>query len=211
MSAKTVEINISKYISDGWKILKKNWKLLLQTGFVLLVVQSLPNISEAILGRDNQTGILLLLPLLTTVLSFIVSLGWLNILIKLAAGKKAVFADLWGSIDRVIPYFIASLAVGLLVIFGLIFFIIPGLYFSLKYMFVLYLIVDKKIGVSEAFKVSAKMTEGIKWQLAVMWLAVLVLNILGVLALFVGVIVTSMITSLAYSKLYHDIYKKRIG
>ena len=80
----------------------------------------------------------------------------------------------------------------------------------LKYLFVPYLILDKNMGVKQAMKTSGQMTNGIKWQLFSMYIAIFALNILGLIALVVGIIVTSLVSSLAYILLYNDLYAKRV-
>lgn len=203
MSAKKANINITKYISDSWKIFQKNWQLLLQIGVIMTVIQLLPNIYKIFYG-DEQLAII---SIVATILGMILSIGWIKILIKLTSGKKAELEDLWGSVDRVIPYFIATFAVGIVVFLGFLLFIIPGFYFAIKYMFVPYLIIDKNLSIGEAFSKSSQMTDGIKWQLVAMWFATFVLNILGLLAFIVGVVITSVVTSLAYAKLYNSLKK----
>lgn len=203
MAKKKINLNITKYISGGWDIFQKNWQLLLQVGIVITLIQFLPNIYRIFAGEDG----LALISIISSILSMVVSIGWISILIKLTSGKKAQLEDLWGSVDRVIPYFIASIAMVIVVLVGLLLFIIPGFYFAIKYMFVPYLIIDKKLSVGDAFSKSSQMTDGIKWQLVAFWFATFVLNILGLLAFIVGVVITSVVTSLAYAKLYNDLKK----
>ncbi len=52
-----------------------------------------------------------------------------------------------------------------IIVLGLILFIIPGIYFALRFMFVIPLIVDKDLDISEAMKQSTSLTRGIKWPL----------------------------------------------
>lgn len=204
MSTKVIDLNISSLISDSWKVFKKNWKLLVQAMVVSLLVASLPNIYRSVFGDGFLTAII---PLISMVINMVISVGWMKMLLKMTGGDSAELADLWSHTDQIIPYAVGSFVVSLIVGIGMIFFVIPGIYFALKYIFVPYLIVDKKLKVGEAFAASAKMTKGIKWQLLVMGLAVLVLNIVGLLAFIVGIIITSMVTSLAYVKLYQQVSK----
>ena len=55
---------------------------------------------------------------------------------------------------------------------GLICLIIPGIYLMVRWFFVSYLIVDKGVGVSEAFEKSGEMVSNIFWEV----LAVFIIN-----------------------------------
>ena len=69
------------------------------------------------------------------------------------------------SMQQIVPYLLGSIAYTLLVIGGMILLIVPGIILAIKYQYVTYLIVDKHMGVKEAFRLSGEMTQGKK-----MWL-----------------------------------------
>jgi len=73
--------------------------------------------------------------------------------------------DLFSSYPLVINYIIASILYGLMVIVGLIFLIVPGIYLAIKHQFYTYLIVDKGMGPIEAIKESGRITKGALWNL----------------------------------------------
>lgn len=79
-------------------------------------------------------------------------------------------------------FFAGIFLYSLLVVFGLILFIFPGIYWGLKYLFVPFLIIDKKVGVKEAFSRSKEMTVGYKGKLFIffflMFLILLIPNFL---------------------------------
>ena len=89
-----------------------------------------------------------------------------------------------------------------MVLVGLLLMIVPGIYWSLKYTFVPYLVIDKKAGVGEALRISGQMTEGIKWKLLVFLMITMLFNLGGVMLFFVGVLITAPITYLAIAALY---------
>ena len=62
-------------------------------------------------------------------------------------------------------FVMGTFSVFLVVAGGMILFIVPGIIWSIKYMFVPFLILDKNISVKEAFEVSGKITNGHKWLL----------------------------------------------
>jgi hypothetical protein len=52
---------------------------------------------------------------------------------------------------------------------GLLLFVVPGIIWGIKYIFVPWLILDKKLSIKESFKVSAEMTQGRKKELFIFW------------------------------------------
>ena len=62
-------------------------------------------------------------------------------------------------------YFLGWLAYGFVVVVGLALLVVPGVYLSIRFMFVPILIVDKELTIKEAFKKSTTLTKGVKWKL----------------------------------------------
>jgi uncharacterized membrane protein len=89
-----------------------------------------------------------------------------------------------------------------MVAIGFVFLIVPGIYLAVKYQFYDYLIVDKGMGPIEAIKRSGVLTEGVKWNLVLFWLALVGINILGMIALGVGLIATVPVSWLANAYVY---------
>lgn len=82
--------------------------------------------------------------------------------ISLKASVKAPVSlkDYFDALPRFFSLFIASLAYVVVIVIGLILLIVPGIYFSIKYMFYSYFIVDQKMGPFAALKASADLTRG---------------------------------------------------
>lgn len=62
-------------------------------------------------------------------------------------------------------YFLTSLLLGLFILVGFIFLIIPAFIVALMFQFTLFILVEKKVKIIDSFKISYKLTNGIKWQL----------------------------------------------
>ncbi len=102
-----------------------------------------------------------------------------------------------------VQYFITSLVVGLLVLVGMIFLIIPGIYLALKYGFAPILTLDSGLGVGEAMSKSAAMTEGRKLALFGFMVISVILMIIGMIPFGLGLFVVTPIVLLAYAILYN--------
>ena len=108
-------------------------------------------------------------------------------------------------------YLGAAILYGIIVVLGLIALIVPGIYFALKYQFYAYLIVDKNLDVFGALKKSAEMTQGVKWKLFGFLLVLVGVNILGAIALLVGLLVTVPMSILAYVFVYRALSKRLLA
>ena len=99
-------------------------------------------------------------------------------------------------------YIIVTLLYGVLVILGTLFFIIPGVYFLVRYQFCTYLIIDKKYDPLKAMQQSARMTDKNMWQLFLFDLTLGAFNVLGMFFLGLGLLISIPITLLAFVYTY---------
>ncbi len=77
--------------------------------------------------------------------------------------------------------------------------------FLIRFIFVTYLIVDKRVKFWDTFKVSAQMTKGHRGKIFYFILTLLALNLLGLIALVVGLLVTMAISQLATAYVYRKL------
>lgn len=91
----------------------------------------------------------------------------------------------------------AKILSSIAVIIGLVLLIIPGIILAIAFIPVPYLVLERKLGPIEALKESWRITKGHRWQIALLLGALLGLNLLGLLALVVGLLVTVPISALA--------------
>jgi len=66
-------------------------------------------------------------------------------------------------------------------------------------------VVDRGLGPIEAMQESWRITKGHKWQLFLLFLALLGINLLGFLALFIGIFVTAPMTLVALAHAYRTL------
>ena len=141
-------------------------------------------------------------------LSTLLSMGFTAVVIRAHDMLESVDVnDLWH--PRPFWKFLAvELLVGLIVLVGFVLLIVPGVIAILAYMFVQYLVIDKGLGPIEALKESARITRGSRWELLFLLLIVFVLNILGAVALLVGLLVSIPVTALAMVHAYRTLEAK---
>lgn len=168
-----------------------------------MVLALLSGILSSIAGHN--TSLRGGLQLVSLVAQIILGIGILKVTLNLVDGKPVAIQQLYENYDRTITYFLVSLLYGFIVAAGLVLFIIPGIFWAIKYQFALYYVVDKNTGIMESFKKSAEATKGQKMDLFLFGLTLIGVNILGVLLFGVGVFVTAPLTSIAAAKVYRTL------
>jgi len=196
------QLGVGDLLRQSWSIFKANWTILLLLIIVLFLVQFIPNMLTAAFEDSGLEVLSPLISLVSLVLNLLTSIGWTVAILKMARGEKVMVGELFKHSGKLWNYALGTILVGLLVFVGFLLFIIPGIVWSIKYMFVPYLIADSGMGARAALKASSQMTEGIKWNIFGLVLALLVVNIVGMLALLVGLLVTIPVTTIASAMLY---------
>lgn len=194
-----VSLDPIELLKAGWQVFNTTWKLVLSLGVVLLLVSMAGQLAVESVA---DSWLAVPLDLLSTAVQLFVSAGLIYSLLRVSRGQQAEIKDLFSQGSVFISFFIANLAYGLLVVIGIFLLVIPGIYWALKYALVTYLVVDQKLGVGAAFSKSSQLTKGKLWKILVFSLVMGVFNVLGVLALGIGMLITIPVTSLAQVELY---------
>jgi uncharacterized membrane protein len=102
----------------------------------------------------------------------------------------------------------AGFLVGLVVFVGFILLIIPGIVWAIRYMFVQYIVMDRGLTPLQAMRESSRITYGHKWPLFELAILLLLLNIVGLICLVVGLLVTVPVSWLAITHAYRTLSEK---
>lgn len=200
--------SIGKSISEAWQIFKEKWQVILGLAIAGFLIQYVPAQIVGPYDGSTQSAFYFVMQLVMMVLNFLVAMVWIHAYIKLSRREEITIESIKSILPLAPKYLAGVLLTGLIVVVGLILFIIPGLYFALKYAYVPYLIIDKEMGPLEAMRASAKITDGVKGNLFVLMLALVGINILGLLALVVGIVVTSAVSAIASALVYTQLAKR---
>ena len=190
---------------DGWEKLKIHWKFLIGSCLLILFVSGFFGYlaDGPYQGIEPTSGIL---GLIGGLLRLWLNFNLLVITIRLFDGETPKWADLFLWRPETFSYVGASILYGLIIFLGLLAFIIPGIYFSIKYCFYGFLIADKKVGAFDSLKMSGQLTGGVKWLLIGFTLASIGIVFLGALAFGVGLLVALPVVSLAFVFVYRSLY-----
>jgi len=191
-------------IKFGWEIFKKRpWFLVGVTLVYWLFNYFLQTLTGQLTELNMSLGILF--NVIYLCVSVLLITGWTKITLRYADGEQASFSELFYQYHLFVKVTLSSILYFLIVFFGTILLIVPGIIWSMKYQFYIYFIIDKGVGPIEAFKMSANITKGYKWELFLFFLLWICVNLLGVMALGVGLLVTMPVTMIATAYIYRKL------
>lgn len=191
-------------IDFGFDIAKKNVIFFLSVFAILIIGNILINIVQHFVTQQNQLLLVFVITIFKTIFGLVTGMGLIKISLEFVDKKKPEVSDLFYT-KSLVNYFLVSLINGIIVVLGFILLIVPGIIFSIKLQYATYLVVDKNMGVVEALKKSWEMTKGVKMNLFLLDLLFIGINILGVLALLVGLIITVPLTMVASAFVYRKL------
>lgn len=203
MRSKQVNLSFSDALSYGWKATSKFAGLYIILALLVLLFNLIPSVFSTYFDDSIYTPVVLGIFI---ILIAILTLGMIRTTLSHVDKKDTSLADLF-RLHLFGRYLAVALIYLFMVIGGLILFIIPGVYWGLKYQFATYLVVDKKLSMAKSFEESARIVDGYEWDLFGYLLIMIVLNIFGIIFFLVGVIFTLPITIAGYSYLYRQLAK----
>lgn len=177
----------------GWNTFKQRaWFLVALTFLYFLVTFIVADISVI---RD--------------IVSMLMSIAFTAVTLKLVDGHSSRYSDLLAPFKTykvTLHYFLASILYMLIVLVGLILLILPGVYLLVRLQFFAYLLVEhENMGVIESLKKSMEMTKGKFWSLFGFGIVFVLVNLLGLIALGIGLFVTIPVTCIAYAMMYRKL------
>ncbi len=176
---------------DWWRNEAKYVYYLLLPALVVTILSNFVASPEAIdsLAFDISSGILFFV---LQILHFIlITAATASFLFFISSGQKEKWEN-WGKYLRVLLKYIAvNILFALMVIVGLIFLIVPGVYLAMRYAFVGYRTLEHpEESISRLFAAEAERTEGHRWAILGLFLSLLV--VVGVFMSIVSVITLTL-------------------
>lgn len=195
---------IGEAIKYGWNIMKANLWFFVGVLIVAWLVTAIPRgIADRL--QEDASGLSVLFNIIYWIAQTIISIGIIKIALKFLADEKPRFAELFRFQGNFWRYVGSSILYGLIVAAGIILFIVPGIYWAIKFQFFGYCIVDQKLGPVEALRQSSKITYKVKWKLLGFGSVIAGINILGLICLFVGLFATIPTTMIAFAYIYRKL------
>lgn len=213
--------SIGEMLRHGWKGMKKQWVFFI---FFLLGVFLLPMVPGALAALIAHKyydysieqmhyfpmWINVVIWIFHAILTLLVGLGMIKVSLVCADLEKAKFRYLFSGFPLIAKFFIAGLLYYLIVAVGLILFVFPGVIWGLRYGQFGFFIVDRGVGPLEALTLSREATNGAKWDLFGFFIVSAVVNILGLLALLIGIFAVVPTVMIAQGFIFRSLVAKTL-
>lgn len=195
--------SIKSAVKYGWTKFKENLQSNILWTLILLALGSMPSPKKGISA--------IFFAIAVTIVMIIVRIGYTKVFLRIYDGEMPKFADLFKEYRYFWNYLGVSLLVGLAVVGGVIFLIIPGVILAVRLSFAPIIVIDTKIGPVEAIKESYNITKGVFWKMLLFWISIGLLNLAGFVALVVGLLVSIPVSTLATIYVYRELTKAKAG
>lgn len=199
--------SIGTSFNFGWNQLKRYFLYLFLVAILIAVLQVPMGMADAVNYLKTPGTVILqifaffYLLLLFPIFTYGADLIYLRAIRDEEIDLKEMFIGFKNYVNIVLAHLLATS----IIVLGFIFFLIPGIVFACRLVFVPYLVMDRNLDAVKAVEKSWKMTYGHGWKIFGMGVLSFFLIILGLILLFVGVIPAAMWISAAFASLYHSI------
>lgn len=191
-------------IKFGWDVAKKNILFFLAVGVVWAFITIISQALQTSLNSENQFLASFLVSIVMWIVGSIISMGVIYISLQFVDKKKPEVKDVFYT-KNLFNFILASIMKMIIIVFGYLLLIIPGIIFSIKLQYSEYLIVDKGMDAVDSLKGSWELTKGVKWNIFLFGILLGLINILGFLALLVGLLVTIPLSMVANAYVYRKL------
>lgn len=213
-------LTISNTLTESWHITLKNYSVLISVIAILFAISLVFAVFENVITNLEHNistvsiiGVLVFAKIVESLLRFgiqnLTSIGYTQIQLNILDKKPANIAMLFMPEGLFWRYLATSIVYALITVGGLILLIVPGVIWAIKYQFALPLVVDKKLTLAQAIKKSGEITKGYKVWLFGLSLVLVGVNLLGLLALGVGLLFTVPLSGIAHIWVYRQLVGKK--
>lgn len=195
--------SISAALKEGWELTKKHLGFLVAYQIILfsltLIFWLIPKGYQWTFW--HYVGLALLI---------LVKMGLYQSALLITYGIKPNFDQIYCNWRLLLSWLITSFFFLILLTVGLILLIVPGCYVLAKYGLFPFFLLDQKLGPLDTLKQTEKASRAILMDIFGLFLACAAINLLGVLFLGVGLLITIPITLLALATVYRKIAYRSI-
>ena len=228
--------SVNEILADAWSFAKTNiWILLGFTAVQFVVIIIITTLLAGIFGGESGAGVIAQNLILALFDAFF-TVAFYQVVFKLIDDEgEPEIPDFVPNLMKALNFLLVKLIIGLILvviitIISSIYFFdtpqidttafswdllpifiligIPIAYFTVRLCFVVCFIVDQESGASESISQSWTITKGNFWLIFVLFLIILGINILGAMALFIGLLFTvpfsSLIIIIAYRQMVNN-------
>jgi len=195
-------ITISTLLRESWGTFTKRPLMLMGIVLVLFIISGFSSYLTSLGDKSGMMLPQLVLSIFDVVVQLFLGIGIIHSMLKAdTALENLELKDLWYP-SPFWQYLFASILTGVVVTIGFVLLIIPGVIAALALFLVPYLVIDKGYPALKAFRESIRLTKGHRIKLLALILLVVALNVLGALALGIGLLVSVPVSLLMVVRAY---------
>ena len=189
-----VEIDIGSAIKRGWELVMANVGVLV----VATVLTWAINVGLGFIPVIRWGG--------GVIIGSVLHAGLMLMFIRRIRGERVELGDLFAGFNFALPLIIAGLLMTALTFVGFLLCILPGIYLAVSYVFVLPLIIDKKLDFWPAMEVSRQVVHARWWAMFLFAIVLVLIICAGALLCGVGLIIAAPVAIAAVSYVYEDLF-----
>jgi uncharacterized membrane protein len=198
------KFSIKEALKYGWDTFKANVPFFIGFMLVLALITVIPDyIADKVL--EPKSAGLLGVKIVLRLIGLVLGMASTRISLDIHDSGQPDLSRIGTIIPQIPSYLVSKILYGLIVLVGLLLLVIPGLIAAYMFLYVGYLVIDRGMGPVAALGESRILTDGYKMDLFLFSLVVALVNILGVICLFVGLFVTIPTTLMASAYVYRKL------
>ncbi len=192
-------INYRDFIKQLFGLYKKHYKFIIGLIIFLMIVMFTEiMLIDMSMGSSGDIAVSILIFFINTV----IQLGMFKIALNIVNNDQYDFSTLFMTSGYLFNFIITSLMYYTGVIVGIFLLIIPGIIFSVLFMFYPFIMLEKGTMPIDSLKISYKLVKNNLWQIFVICIVLYSINYLGATAFYIGVTITLPFTLIAQALLY---------
>ena len=203
----------------GWRNLKQHWglwiliELFIVFGCLGFERLELDGLDYLIGNLEMPSGVpfFWFMTYIKLISGLILSVGVTRIVLDFQDHDKSGFFQLFSQAQKIFVLFITGLFAHMIIVSGYFMLVFPGIYFSLHFSQLIFLVVEKKIGPITALRKSGRLTKGVKLQLLGFYIVLALINLIGAALLGFGLIITLPVTWGAMAYVYRKLHMRAFG
>lgn len=193
------EMEVSSLFSRAWAVFKDH----LGITIAVFVIYSLLTGSAGI--WDGEGWWFGLADLIMLAIAGPITAGTYMFALRLVRGEELDLGEMFRGFQEFGRAFGVFVLYMIMVVIGLVFLIVPGIYIAVAFMPAMFLVLDDDLGVIETLQKAWAMTDGRRGSIFLVLLAVVGVTLLGLVAFLVGVVFTGALSLLVVAVLYDEL------
>lgn len=194
-------LQLARAIQFGWRTVRDHPVFLVGTVVVAIAVPWIISWGGDVAFDDDsarQFGMWII----DLIVSATLNLGLAKIYLRFRDGERPIFENLFDGLVHFHKYLGASVIAFVAICMGLLLLLIPGIIILIRLWFLGFVVVDTRQGPLEAIQQSWDISRGHTFDLFLLFLLLCGLNLLGLICLGIGVLITIPISGLALAYTY---------